>query len=80
MGWGSRFCRRVADNLRMDGITLMVLAMAVCWTAICLLLGVEIGWRTRGGYSPMPSLPPLFGPPKPSPTGPKVEPPEQRKI
>lgn len=77
---GSRFCRTVADNLRMDGITIAFVAALLLWTAICLLLGIEIGWRARGGYSPMPPLPRVFGLPKPPPPGPKVEPLEQKKI
>ena len=64
----------------MDGILIALIAAAVLWTAICLLIGIEIGWRTRGGYSPMPSLPPIFGPPKPPKPKEEVKPPEQRKI
>lgn len=63
----------------MDGPVIALLAAVALWTAICLLIGLEVGWRTRGGYSPMPPLPPIFGHPKPKEKA-TVEPPKQEKI
>ena len=57
---------------------LIAVILAAVWTLLCVLIGLSVGWRVRGGQSPLPLLPnPLAAKPKP-PKPP--EPPIQEKV
>ena len=57
---------------------LIATILAALWTLACLVLGLLIGWRVRGGQAPLPPIPnPLAAKPKP-PKPP--EPPIQEKV
>ena len=60
------------------GLTILIATEAACWTLACVLIGISIGWRVRGGQQPVPPLPNLLAA-KPKPPKPP-EPPIQEKV